>query len=940
LDQHPEKVALESQIESATITTIHSFCSSLVRRYAVPMGVDPAFTALDPSIANAVLVEAVAETLRAILLDSSSVHHEGLKQLIVLYGYAQVCTAMESLVAEADVPKWRAFVKRNAKSIADQWRNEEYTAVVRARAQHLFQYNRAIRICVPLLQDNLGEFRGVARTRAQALLEMLPQLPKMALDHDWLKNLHDQAIVKGTKASDWGGEDVYAQIKDSLEELRSVLKKQFLEAFTADQTEDVLAAAEVGQTAIRIALEAEQLYHQRKRNRAGIDFSDMISFTRKFLEENPEECHALRQEFPVILVDECQDTDPAQDAIVRAILGEHLPTADLFAVGDVKQSIYRFRGAEVELFRALAKDVSANQSLLVNYRSAPEILEFVNHVFSRAIPEYEGLLAGKTEQKGEVELLLVPVDKTAGEGKIEREAEALAARIVQLRQEYPGAESQGVTILLKRMSHVGTYERALEKAGLEFYTVGGRAFFAQQEVYDVLNLLQTIENPLDHLALVGVLRSPFGGLSDDAVHLLASHPEGVWAGMNDRLRLTQMAAQEADLVVQLRETLHTLRVEKDRSSIRTLFGRLLDLTGYDGSLQVEPLADRKLANLWKIMELARPFDAAGMGLPAFIHELQDRISRESREEQAATTPEESGDADVIRIMTIHQAKGLEFRTVFVPDLNAPSYGPSNIPVVRWDQRMGGIPKLPTDVDETDEDRPFSPLPHEIAKATDAMADYQEALRVFYVACTRAVTRLILSTAYDSDTLTPVSAAMDALSAAYDLETGLPIRSASAPVLLRPEPLPLKPVHTPSRTPTVATPQPLPELSPSGQALEIRLEVLEGRAPHTPLPPPSDLAGAKRLFTNVSFSYPVKNTVVVGVVDWLWEDEQGWHLGVANETPATKRIPGLRLAAEALRQSSGLSTTTLRVWDTQNQTWKQAPTDSITLASAETYLIPG
>src|SRR5262249_27848647 len=197
----------------------------------------------------------------------------------------------------------------------------------------------------------------------------------------------------------------------------------------------------------------------------------------------------------------------------------------LFAVGDHKQSIYRFRGAEVGLFQKLRMSVAAEGRLGLtrNFRSQPGLLKFVNALFSKRIPDYEPLEAYHTSagDAKNVEFLWATGESSAAAAVRAAEADAIARRIAELLDDpTPRIREQGtlrrrerrdIVLLCRLMSHVATYESALRRHGLDYSLVGGRAFFAQQEVYDLLNLLRAVENPQDGASLVGVLRSPFCG---------------------------------------------------------------------------------------------------------------------------------------------------------------------------------------------------------------------------------------------------------------------------------------------------------------------------------------------------------------------------------------------------------------------------------------------
>jgi hypothetical protein len=313
------------------------------------------------------------------------------------------------------------------------------------------------------------------------------------------------------------------------------------------------------------------------------------------------------------------------------------------------------------------------------------------------------------------------------------------------------------------MTNVHLYEAALREYQLDYYLVGGRAFFAQQEIYDLLNVLRALENPQDAVSLAGTLRSPFCSVSDEALFLLNRHPDGLWAGLHNEGLRERLPEDQCETADRARRHLDRWRSLKDRLPIVRLLGEVFADSGYDAAMQFETLGDRKLANLWKLMDLARTFDRSGrFGLAEFIQGLGDLVRTQPREEQAATQPE---NADVIRLMTIHQAKGLEFPVVIVPDVATVGGGP-HYPVVTWDARLGTVVRPPAD----EESPPFADFAWEVWKAVESIEEWQEDLRTLYVACTRAQDYLVLSAAL-AENVRPANAWMTTLTERFDLRSG-------------------------------------------------------------------------------------------------------------------------------------------------------------------------
>ena len=338
-----------------------------------------------------------------------------------------------------------------------------------------------------------------------------------------------------------------------------------------------------------------------------------------------------------------------------------------------------------------------------------------------------------------------------------------------VRPAHPG----DVALLFRAMTDLWPYETALADEGFDYHTIGGSAFYAQQEVHDVINLLSVVEDPFDEIALAGALRSPFFGVSDEGLFRLATTFEdgGLTAGLYRLEEIAGLSNVNRARAAQALELLSRWRSDKDRVPMARLVARVLDESGFDGALVCEFLGDRKLANTRKIIRLARDFDRqGGFTLAEFVARLRADLENEPREEQAATTDEAGAS---IRLMSIHQAKGLEFPIVVLPDLARPS--PSRSPLVACRPDLGLVvrpphagPKPVDASNDSDERNPVWRAYLTLERADDD----QESLRLFYVAATRAHDALILSAGLGPDEpLKATSIAMRLLDERFDRRTG-------------------------------------------------------------------------------------------------------------------------------------------------------------------------
>jgi ATP-dependent helicase/nuclease subunit A len=774
-------------LETAPISTIHAFCATLLRQFAVEAGLDPTFDVLEDVLSVNLEAEALTASLQK-LLTAQGTAGEDLRQLVLLFGWRPVNEAVRELLHAWDALGWKAWLETPATDVAAGWQQQARTVLLPRYLEYVLAARPKVSRLLPLLRRH-PPLPGPLSESVGFLLDELPRLPQAEDAAAAVERLAEAAKVGKQGAKAWPDAEVYEQIKDAFKDFREDLRALKLERFSADPA-TLPAAVEVGQRFLRVAAEAQQTYHERKRRHGVVDFQDLLVLARDLLRDNAEARTRLQERYRFLLIDELQDTDPVQMELVESLCGAELTAGKLFAVGDASQSIYRFRGADVYLFQGLRQRMAheGRLGLTINFRSQPALLDFTNALVGHRLAAYE-LLRAFHEQVNPgpcVEFLWSPcADEDDASQARSAEAEGIARRIaamvdreelvVQRTPEGAGlrpVRRGDVVLLFRAMSNVHLYEAALRKHGLDYYLVGGRAFFAQQEIYDLLNLLRALENPQDEVSLAGTLRSPFCCLSDEVLFVLCrgwraidSHPvkSSLWLGLHEDGLLDRLPQDQREPVLRARRFLDRWRSLKDRLPIARLLGEVLADSGYDAAMQFEFLGDRKLANLWKLVDLARTFDRSGLfGLAEFIARLGDLVENQPREEQAATQPE---NADVVRLMTIHQAKGLEFPVVIIPDIDA-AIGGGHPPVARWDARLGCVVRPPADA----ETPPFPDYGWGLWKVREDIEDWNESLRTLYVACTRAQDYLILSSAL-APSFRPSSPWMLTLAERFDLFSG-------------------------------------------------------------------------------------------------------------------------------------------------------------------------
>jgi ATP-dependent helicase/nuclease subunit A len=891
-------------LESAPISTIHAFCGTLLRQHAVEAGVDARFDVLEEVLAVNLEAEALQICLQH-LLTAQAEAGEDLRQLVLRYGWRSVVEGVRHLLQRWDEQRWIAWLQRSETAIAAEWQEQARKDLLPRYVEYLLGGRPAIARCLALLQ-RFPPRPGPMVESVRLIQEKLPRLAEAQDLEQAVKELTEAAKVNRGGAKAWPDADVYEQIKKAFTDFRDELRGQNLEIFTA-ATDGLEEAIGVGRCLVRVVREVHRTYAERKRLHGVVDFQDLVVLTQQLLRRHADVRARLQERYHFVLLDEAQDTDPVQMELLELLCGARRTEGKLFAVGDANQSIYRFRGADVQLFQALRRDIphQGRLGLTVNFRSQPAILDFANALLGHRLADYEPLQAFHPQINPDpcIEFLWSPRPEKAtaaqerlGEARwIARRLAAMIGRETRVvdREQDPTRlrplKAGDIVLLFRAMSNVPLYEAALREYGLHYYLVGGRAFFAQQEIYDLLNLLRALENPQDSVSLAGTLRSAFCCLSDEALFVLARHKDGLWAGLNDVFQEALLPPDQAEPVRRARHHLQRWRALKDRLPIARLLGAVFADSGFDAATQLEVMADRKLANLWKLLDLARTFDRSGLfGLAEFIARLGDLVKSQSREEQAATQPE---NADVIRLMSIHQAKGLEFPVVAIPDMMARGGGSAH-PIAEWDDHLGCVARPPSDEGGI----PFPDCGWQWLQAQNQLEEWREDLRILYVACTRARDYLILSSSVP-EPLVPVNAWMLTLTERFDPHSGACLVAG-----IPRERVPRVIVYDRLRPP----PEPASAAEPLQTGPPIIRAIPDGRPALTVFGPSAEETGPEEVggFRSVSREDEVMHAVLAG---WDFSDPAGWQPLLAALTASWEpdRVSEMaegfqRFAASALR----------------------------------------
>ena len=510
-----------------------------------------------------------------------------------------------------------------------------------------------------------------------------------------------------------------------------------------------------------------------------VDFEDLQLAARDLLRSDEAVREEMQLRFRMVMVDEFQDTNRLQCELVELVA--HPDLTEVFTVGDEFQSIYGFRHADLEVFRERRAQSPCLLSLTQNYRSRPQVLSAVNHLFADAFGEDYQPLAASAEFADPVfghpvELLVTDKASFAGTGEHWRtgEAKRIAQRVREL-VDSGEADPGEIVVLFAAGTDAERYEEALRREGLPTYRATGRRYFGQQQVVDLLAYLRLLHNRYDDVALTTVLASPFVGVSNDALVLLRrnaprrplftalerSMPEGLDPGDE---RLLRAFLQRYERLVRA----------SGRMRLEALCERVVAEHDYD--LAVLALWDggRRFANLKKLGRLARDYESIrGADLAGFVRFVREQDALGAKELEAVAEEEGGG---AVRLLTIHAAKGLEFKVVIVADAGRDIGGPRSPDeiVALSDGRFGFRMIHPTRGDR------HPVFDFEAVREAERDQERAERLRLYYVAMTRAIDRLIVSGAIDTaragDRETPIGWVLDRLAAREVVEgaDGTPI----------------------------------------------------------------------------------------------------------------------------------------------------------------------
>lgn len=789
LEADPDNVHLQRQstlVHRAMITTIHGFCQSVIRDHFHTIDLDPGFRVgedgelqlLKKDVMDEVLetwyADGVPEFLEflesyAAGKDDSAVEDMVLKLYQQSRSNPDAIAWLDQCVEQYDVPNvevldrapfTKVLIEEIQRQLEEVEENILFAKEICEEEDGPYTYQTTMDLDLKMVSQlrAISGFTGLCDAMQRITWSNLEKKPKTALDEkvkmvQGLRNNWKKTV--GKIASGYFSEEPELLCQDLM------VAKGNMEIFA------------------KLVDEFAENYREKKRSKHLIDFDDMLYYALQILTEKKggktvpsAAAREYQDHFVEIMIDEYQDSNLLQDTILTSVSKVSRGEPNIFMVGDVKQSIYRFQLSRPELFMEKYDTYSDAEGdhqkidLHMNFRSRREVLDATNFVFEQNMMKEFGGIAyddkaalyfgakDYVQRDGnETELLLLDTKKLEdGEGKQELEAQMIASRIKQLvgshevfdkkTERYRMAEYRDVVILVRALrGWADTFVETLAEEGIPAHSISKEGYFKAKEIQLVLNYLRILDNPRQDIPFAAVLTSPFARLSaENLVQVKCASEE---KSFYEKARFYAERGEEDSLRLHLQdffEKYDRLRAKVAYTAIHSLLWEIMDTTGYGNYVAALPAGEQRTANLNMLIQKAIAFESTSYkGLFHFVRYIEQLEKYEVDYGEAGTLDE---NANVVRIVSIHKSKGLEFPIVFVAGMG------KNFNT--QDAKAGVMihPDLGVGLDAIDlKNRTKMPtLVKSAIKSKIVNESTAEELRILYVAMTRAKEKLILVSA--------------------------------------------------------------------------------------------------------------------------------------------------------------------------------------------------
>ena len=793
LQKTPDDENLQKQatlVHNALITTIDSFCLFVVQNNFAQINLDPDFRIADPAELKLMLKDALSEVFEE---NYKRQDNEAFLNLVDTYSRgrsdAAVREMIEAIYHKAGSSSWpKKWISGlsglyEVASVKEFERSEvikeltDYCRVLISEAVQELEQARSLALSTAGLEkyaitltDDLKLFEGLDEAEDYSSLQAL--VKKIAFGRI--------AIIKKF--------DGDAKLKDRIKSMRDEAKKKvdgiqkkYFGMSIELMYEQLVRQKPFIDELIRLSLEFYEVMEAKKIKKRVFDFADIEHFALRILVDEDtllptETAKDFSAHFEEIMIDEYQDSNQVQEDILRAVSGERHGKNNMFMVGDVKQSIYRFRMARPELFmekyNLYTTDDSEHQriDLHKNFRSRTQVLDFTNDIFYKIMAAdlgnvqydddaalYPGAGYPEADEDMKPELLLVDykdeelsdiVEDEEGD-KVQIEALMIANRIKELMAcgkvtdketgELRSPQYRDIVILSRSVASWGnTVSQVLKDCDIPAHVESNTGYFSSYEIQVILSMLRILDNPLQDIPMAAVLASPIVGLDDEELAQIKAFYPGESFAQAALRAMAGEADYEDEKLRRFNEIYGKLRAAVADTPIHELLYMILDETGFYSYASAMPAGKKRRQNIDMLIEMAVSYEKTSYkGLFHFVRYIDIQQKYEIDYGEADTAGEND---DVVRIMTIHKSKGLEFPIVFVSGLGK-SFNTQELKsdlVIHSDLGLGLVEKTKS---------PRTKRPSLVRNEIESRIkreDSGEELRVLYVALTRAKEKIILT----------------------------------------------------------------------------------------------------------------------------------------------------------------------------------------------------
>lgn len=748
---------IRGELISANISTIHSFCINLLREFPVEANLDVNFIPIDTTLSNELIELSIEEVIDQAFKEINL--QNDIKYLVRIFGsIKKFSNKLKELIDNKKIIlqlKEELYIK-DENDIANFY-NEKSVEYLK-----LFFAPKIERTIFLLKQINDAALKNKSdyATEADEIIKNLDKenIIKFIQQINSIKN-----IIFTTNGNQLRTQK-YLKKNDISEELKSELQElliSFSDFEVEDNFENIhLELAKFSKIIIKFFDLVYDKYEEKKKNNSYLDFEDILLFTRNIL-KNEKVQEEISEKFKYIMIDEYQDTNEIQYQIFFPIL-EDLKKGNLFVIGDEKQSIYMFRDAELEVFRKTKDNISAisgKESILVlpeSFRMSPKICAFTNEIFENLFKNpnpifnevefNETICANVQNKNSEIEILLnentsstseqINFDESDDDEQNPSEAELVINKINQLVNNEKKLNWKDITILCRKRKFFEELEEQLIEKNIPYSIVGGKGFYQRQFVYDIYNYFSFLLNQQNDTALIGILRSPFFMISDQMIFEISLQKEKTFW---EKLKSFFNNDNYKNIIEQLIENINL----SNSIDVISLLRKITTETPFLAVLSARKNGKQELANFEKLVSHSMNFVNQGFrNLYDYVNFLKDSINKSDDVGQAAIIEQ----TDSVKLMTIHQMKGLQNKAIFIYSCN--SKGKNNnlkSDEIYIDKEFGILSLLP--LKNNFFEKPKAGLILQIHNFIKKKKLSAELKRLFYVAITRSENYLFISSSF-------------------------------------------------------------------------------------------------------------------------------------------------------------------------------------------------